>query len=200
MANRYEFITESIMSSSSAMLRDDFDLQGCECIGECNEDCTCLEMSHSSRTYFQSKGSSILLSDANYPIFECSSNCSCHCTTNRSYQCPNITVFDTHKTGFGLKATSEIKKGTVISEYIGIILSEEEAAKEAKSSSDTEFYLMTINEHFSSGVMRTHISAKKEGKSIKVYKPLLFTELLQNYYSKRVNNASSSHCSFQNNC
>ncbi|GFO01900.1 histone-lysine N-methyltransferase suv39h2 [Plakobranchus ocellatus] len=130
-------------------------LVGCEC-----EDCyverksCCAVASGSEPPYF--KTFKRLRIGRGVPIYECNSRCKCgpDCL-NRVVQKGRrvkVCIFRTQTKGWGLKALQPIKKGSFVIEYVGEVITNEEAEKRGKTYDASGItYLFDLDFHDTSG-------------------------------------------------
>ncbi|KAJ9086576.1 hypothetical protein DSO57_1002702 [Entomophthora muscae] len=110
---------------------------GCNCTGAChpNKECSCFEH-QTNHSYFPTYTSRRLKLTDNFGIFECNSRCSCSKTCgNRVVQQGRkvkIQLFKTSLKGWGVRALQNIKQGTFIMEYVGEIITTDEAERRGR--------------------------------------------------------------------
>ncbi|XP_057339812.1 histone-lysine N-methyltransferase SUV39H2-like isoform X1 [Microplitis mediator] len=106
---------------------------GCECVS-CNANSACCFQQNDS--LFPYTSSCRVRVPTGTPIYECNKRCRC------SEKCPNrvvqrgshlnLCIFRTNGRGWGVKTTKHIKKGTFITQYVGEVITNEEAEKRGK--------------------------------------------------------------------
>ena len=109
----------------------------------------------------------IFLSDTE-PIYECNSCCSCSVTCiNRLVQRGimwDTETFQTDQKGIGLQTRSFIKKGSFVIEYIGEVLTINEAyERTSKLKTNEKNFLFTLNEHYGESLLQHHVDARYTG-------------------------------------
>lgn len=132
-----------------------FQFSGCSCStgSLCSErDCSCIQRFGPT---FDSDGVLINIDPRESkmrPVLECNSECGC------DDSCPNrvvqngvkfkLKIFRTERKGFGVKTLEPIQRNSFVCEYVGEILTADEAKHRTRlmSASDANF-IMTINEH-----------------------------------------------------
>ncbi|KAL5729184.1 [histone H3]-lysine(4) N-trimethyltransferase [Ranunculus cassubicifolius] len=108
-----------------------------------------------------------IILEEGYVVYECNSSCSCDKT------CPNrvlqngvqvkLEVFKTKNKGWAVRAREAISRGTFVCEYIGRVVSREEATKEdVRYTNESCSYLYKIDD-MSEGVISHVIDATKNG-------------------------------------
>ena len=128
---KFSFINHYISLDESVFIPDD-PLVGCSCT-TCNRGKCCNNLDAGGSAY--SKG--ILKVNLGTPIYECNKKCLCgpDCE-NRVLQHGRkvpIAIFKTHNgCGWGVRALSNIKKGEFVTEYVGEIITTEEAERRGR--------------------------------------------------------------------
>ncbi|KAJ2722161.1 hypothetical protein GGI07_003497 [Coemansia sp. Benny D115] len=101
-------------------------LRPCRCVDRCESDCECVR-----HRYYNSKRQ--IITDASIQVLECGPWCTCgpDCVTRVVQKGPNVQleVFRTAFKGWGVRARQLIQKGTFVAEYVGEIISFEEAER-----------------------------------------------------------------------
>lgn len=107
---------------------------GCECNSHCNKVCYCVQQGYGGSAY-NSKG--LLQVPKGSPIYECNSKCKC------GPDCPNrvlqngrkvdVSIFKTNNgCGWGIRTLQKIAKGQFVTEYVGEVITTEEADRRGK--------------------------------------------------------------------
>ncbi|KAF7635709.1 hypothetical protein Mgra_00004802 [Meloidogyne graminicola] len=166
----FEYITENI-SLDPSVLDDDY-FEGCSCIGECASNCTCLfdgkpNYDNSGRFLYSPNSSSTSVH------MECSNNCECvlcpEKCTNRNIQNGikfklKVAKCDLEEKGFGVFAEELIPCGHFVVEYVGELLSRDEAEKRLKLINHQKHnYLFTIREYIGGDCRFTFIDGLYKG-------------------------------------
>lgn len=108
------------------------------------------------------------------PILECHSNCNCRAgiCTNRvvgsgnnptNHVLENLSIYNTLNKGQGLRTEIFIPQLTFVCEYLGEIITAQEATRRLSSSRDAMNYLITVTEHFSTCKSQTFIDSRHFG-------------------------------------
>ncbi|CAL8279501.1 unnamed protein product [Merluccius merluccius] len=128
----YKYIPENCVTSPMNIDRNITHLQYCVCKEDCSSSvCMCGQLS--LRCWYDKAGRLLPEFCMEEPplIFECNHACSCRRTCkNRVVQNglrTRLQLFRTPKKGWGVRALQDIPQGTFICEYVGEIISEEEA-------------------------------------------------------------------------
>ncbi|KAM4635052.1 histone-lysine N-methyltransferase EHMT1 [Polymixia lowei] len=128
----YKYIPENCVTSPMNIDRNITHLQYCVCKEDCSASiCMCGQLS--LRCWYDKGGRLLPEFCREEPplIFECNHACSCRRTCkNRVVQNglrTRLQLFKTSKKGWGVRALQDIPQGTFICEYVGEIISEEEA-------------------------------------------------------------------------
>lgn len=171
-----QYITENVPGPMKEMdLESDEkfrQIEGCVCSSEtmsCSvEDCPCMKRFGPA---YDVSGKLIGVDpyqNVMRPLFECNSQCRC------SERCANrvvqngvsikLRVFRTQRKGLGVKAMETISQNRFVCEYVGEILSPEEAKQRtsALQAADANF-IMAVNEHYISGREATYIDPRFRG-------------------------------------
>ncbi|CAG5079448.1 Similar to Eif2s3y: Eukaryotic translation initiation factor 2 subunit 3 [Cotesia congregata] len=126
------FYIEDYLPGAGVIIPDEPPI-GCECTScNANSDC-CFQQNDSLFPYTNACRVRV---PAGTPIYECNKRCRCN------DQCPNrvvqrgshlnLCIFRTNGRGWGVKTTKHIKKGTFITQYVGEVITNEEAEKRGK--------------------------------------------------------------------
>ncbi|KAJ9067963.1 hypothetical protein DSO57_1033583 [Entomophthora muscae] len=129
----YEYIAKSLRGEGVPPIDSAF-LAGCECKGSChtsrNSDCSCLDPDYQMMPYDKD---GLLQLPPKHAIHECNVNCSCPLTCrNRVIQrgrTVKLQIFKTANKGWGVRAMEKIPKGRFVAEYVGEIITSEEAER-----------------------------------------------------------------------
>jgi len=145
------YVRNNITNELAKQLLDPMFLVGCECFPRCSQNkCTCPQNSHGKFAYDRKKN---ILLPAGSPIYECNAKCKC------SSDCPNrviqkgltvrVCIFRTENgRGWGLKAREFIPAGKFVVEYVGEIITSEEAERRGKYyDSRQQTYLFDLDFH-----------------------------------------------------
>ncbi|KAJ1859778.1 hypothetical protein LPJ73_001692 [Coemansia sp. RSA 2703] len=96
----------------------------CSCTDNCVNDCECVE-----ERYYDNEG--IVITGRTVPLMECGPKCACNedCVTRVIQKGSNVNleIFRTKHKGWGVRSRQHIKKGTFIAEYVGEVISSEDA-------------------------------------------------------------------------
>jgi len=110
-------------------------LLGCTCGEKCGKDTNCICAGEMNGVFPYSEDGRLDL-EVGYPIYECNAKCSCSssCRNRLVQKGPQFKVelYKTLKKGWGVRAVKNIPKGTFICEYIGEIITTEEAEKRGR--------------------------------------------------------------------
>jgi len=148
----FTYVRENIVSTQCGReLLDPSFLVGCECFPRCSPaNCPCPSNSMSKFAYDRSKR---VLLPPRSPIYECNKSCKC------SMDCPNrviqkglttrVCIFRTDNgRGWGLKTREFIPKNKFVVEYVGEIITSEEAERRGKLyDSKQQTYLFDLDFH-----------------------------------------------------
>lgn len=147
----FVYVRNNITNELSKQLLDPMFLVGCECSPRCStKKCTCPPNSHGEFAYDRKKR--VILPPGS-PIYECNTKCKC------SSECPNrviqkglnarVCIFRTDNgRGWGLKAREFIPAGKFVVEYVGEIITSEEAEKRGKYyDARQQTYLFDLDFH-----------------------------------------------------
>lgn len=159
LSEKFEYINENVPGPTKEVELDSderfFQFHGCSCSSGsfCSEkDCSCIQRFGPT---FDSYGILINVDPQESkmrPVLECNSECGC------GDSCPNrvvqngvkfkLKIFCTERKGFGVKALEPIQRNSFVCEYVGEILTADEARHRTRllSPSNTNF-IMTVNEH-----------------------------------------------------
>lgn len=141
---------------------------GCSCEGTCSDDdfCVCLAQ-HQSYYDIHSR---LEFAENHDPIYECNHCCNCDIScSNRVVQRGSpwsFEVINTNNKGKGLISKNDISKGSFVIEYIGVILTEEEAKYRFQEvqKNDSPCYIFALKEHYGSNNVKTYfIDATEKG-------------------------------------
>ncbi|KAJ1720670.1 hypothetical protein LPJ53_004731 [Coemansia erecta] len=120
--DNFTYINENIYSEN--IPRPCTPLCPCTCTDNCKKDCECVE-----GQYYDSDGA--LIADRDVPLMECGPRCACSedCVTRVIQKGSNVNleIFRTQHKGWGVRSRQHIKKGTFIAEYVGEIITSEDA-------------------------------------------------------------------------
>ncbi|KAG8035960.1 hypothetical protein G9C98_003086 [Cotesia typhae] len=126
------FYIEDYLPGAGVIIPDEPPI-GCECTScNANSDC-CFQQNDSLFPYTNACRVRV---PTGTPIYECNKRCRCNdqCS-NRVVQRGshlNLCIFRTNGRGWGVKTTKHIKKGTFITQYVGEVITNEEAEKRGK--------------------------------------------------------------------
>ncbi|KAJ9070205.1 hypothetical protein DSO57_1010899 [Entomophthora muscae] len=111
---------------------------GCTCNRDCrlkpeSTSCSCNHLQQTKSLYPTYSGKGLLKFKTNNVIYECNSKCACPPScTNRTVQNGRqvkIQIFKTEDKGWGVRALQKIKKGSFIMEYVGEVITSDEAER-----------------------------------------------------------------------
>uniref|UniRef100_A0A915DJX3 Uncharacterized protein n=1 Tax=Ditylenchus dipsaci TaxID=166011 RepID=A0A915DJX3_9BILA len=142
------------------------DLEGCSCEDQCTLEagCSCLKFANANN--YDETGCFLHSSDVTLPFFECHSDCLC---MQRRRPCRNriiqlgirLHLVLSRDKGFGMVAKQQIKAGQFVVEYVGEVISKEEAIRRATTIlSEEHNYILAINEHIQGELRPTFIDAR----------------------------------------
>ncbi|KAK3138901.1 hypothetical protein QOZ80_5AG0374900 [Eleusine coracana subsp. coracana] len=111
---------------------------GCNCTGDCStsRNCLCAKLNGSDLPYVSTQKKRVGQNDSKHNsvgrlvepkavVFECGTNCSCHCScVNRTSQQGlkyHLEVFKTESKGWGVRTWDTILPGALICEYTGVL-------------------------------------------------------------------------------
>nr|XP_018905317.1 PREDICTED: histone-lysine N-methyltransferase SUV39H2 [Bemisia tabaci] len=144
---KFIYITENVSAEGIVIPSDP--LVGCDCGLWCKGTSSKCCSSSANSVYAYSKGK--LRIDPGMPIYECNKRCSCgpECA-NRMIQhgrSKRLSIFRTrNQCGWGLKARDRISKGTFITQYVGEIITNEEAEQRGmRYDADGRTYLFDLD-------------------------------------------------------
>ncbi|XP_063926121.1 probable histone-lysine N-methyltransferase set-23 [Zophobas morio] len=141
---------------------------GCNCEDKCiPETCSCLLRSGGHYSYedkSQLQNYSLVITDKNKPVYECSPNCKCEpsrCGNRLVSFGPrsNLKIVTTPK-GLGLSTERDIETGNFICEYAGEVITRDDAHKRFKKYQEMNFnhnYIFCINENFGDRNIKTFV-------------------------------------------
>ncbi|KAK3738798.1 hypothetical protein RRG08_035678 [Elysia crispata] len=149
------FIFINERQAGAGVTIDNDPLIGCDCL-DCHAErkSCCAVTSGCEPPYY--KTNKRLRLDRGIPIYECNSRCKCgpDCL-NRVVQNGRkvkICIFRTATKGWGVKTLQPIKKGTFVIEYVGEVITNEEAEKRGKTYDASGMtYLFDLDFHDSDG-------------------------------------------------
>lgn len=111
-----------------------------------------------------------------YPIYECSSFCTCdkqkcnlyvfEMMKQRNQQQQRFSIKKTERKGYGLFTCYTIEKGEFVIEYVGEMIRSEEVSKriqEYKKEEREEQYILEMREHYDNVTIHTCIDATRYG-------------------------------------
>lgn len=142
----FTYSTECILKNIS--ISDDPPI-GCNCKNNCESGFCCNAMAGNSAPYNSNK---ILIVPLGRPIYECNKKCKCTSDCiNRVVQfgCKiNVCIYKTSSIGWGIKTKQDIRKGQFVSEFVGEVITVEEAEQrlETKSSSLDRMWNLDFND------------------------------------------------------
>ncbi|CAF4820529.1 unnamed protein product [Rotaria socialis] len=147
--------------------QEDEQYDGCSC--SLND--TCAECSCSNRFGINYNSLNCLNINKTGPVFECNSECRCsfelcqNRVSQKDDQCNNVEIISTPNKGSGvISRKSILHPGTYIGEYVGEVLSENEAHRRILATENYEHnYLLLYNEHQSGKIIKTFIDARYYG-------------------------------------
>lgn len=146
-------------------------IEGCFCSTERNcsvEDCPCMMRFGAAYDVSGKLTGFDPYQNMMRPLFECNSECRCseNCS-NRVVQngvSVKLKVFRTLKKGLGVKTMEAIARNMFVCEYVGEILSPEEAKQRTNVlQADDNNFIMAVNEHYRSGRESTYIDPRFRG-------------------------------------
>ncbi|UJR15595.1 hypothetical protein I4U23_002531 [Adineta vaga] len=146
---------------------EDEQYEGCLCSSED----TCTNCSCATRFGLNYDSNCCLNSNKLGPVLECNSECDCLLETcqnrvsQQEDQSKNVQIISTSNKGNGVIINKPIQRsGTYIGEYVGEVLSEEEAHRRIAQTKTFEHnYLLLYNEHHSQSIIKTFIDARYYG-------------------------------------
>ena len=155
----FQYIEESIYSSGVSLPDLDF-LVGCDCF-DCgkSEYCLCKENNNESLPY--NKQGCLINFEKKTAIFECNDRCFCGpaCNTRvvqKGRKIPLILQKFGDGRGWGVLAKQVIPKGTFVSQYVGEIITNQEASKRYKKYASTGahqmMYLFDLDYNYENGL------------------------------------------------
>lgn len=129
----FQYTKNNVAGPGVCLKPDPAYLVGCDCQMCTEEQCTCPKYSDGEFAY-DSCGKVKL--DRRRPIYECNMNCSCEKSCrNRVVQrgrTGKVCIFRTKKKGWGLKTLEYIHANQFVTEYVGEIITNEEAERRGK--------------------------------------------------------------------
>jgi hypothetical protein len=142
----FHYVKESVLGESHIVINDHPDnlVSCCDCEDDCRdpEKCACAKANDGSFAYNRRRQ---LLRQRDV-IYECNSRCKCHKSrcknrvVGRGIQLP-LEVFKTKLCGWGVRTLVDIPAGTFVCEYVGEIISEQEAERRASPEMGDEYLL-----------------------------------------------------------
>nr|CAD2159696.1 unnamed protein product [Meloidogyne enterolobii] len=168
----FEYITENVAGPGldPVCLEDQF--EGCSCIGECSAASKCSCIFNGLPNYYKDGRFIHLPNSASSSVhLECSDNCECALCpekcTNRNIQFGikfklKVAKCDSEQKGFGVFAQEKIPAGHFVVEYVGELVSKEEAEKRLTSQQHHN-YLFTIREFIGGECQYTFIDGRYKG-------------------------------------
>nr|CAD2185532.1 unnamed protein product [Meloidogyne enterolobii] len=168
----FEYITENVAGPGLDPVCLDDQFEGCSCIGECSaaSKCSCifngLPNYYKDGRFFHSPNSA-----SSSVHLECSDNCECALCpekcTNRNIQLGikfklKVAKCDSEQKGFGVFAQEKIPAGHFVVEYVGELVSKEEAERRLTSQLHHN-YLFTIREFIGGECRYTFIDGRYKG-------------------------------------
>eukprot|EP01116_Phalansterium_solitarium_P003675 TRINITY_DN14499_c0_g1_i1.p1 TRINITY_DN14499_c0_g1~~TRINITY_DN14499_c0_g1_i1.p1 ORF type:complete len:409 (-),score=100.47 TRINITY_DN14499_c0_g1_i1:143-1369(-) len=128
-----EWITESFPAGDVQLNFSTEFLDGCQCVGGCSleDGCDCQRLHHDHQYAYLPDGQLTL--KAFYAVYECNSKCQCgpNCFNRVVQHGPKypLEVFKTRSKGWGVRAKSAIPKWHFVAEYVGEIITSQEAER-----------------------------------------------------------------------
>ncbi|KAL7079569.1 hypothetical protein ACQ4LE_001721 [Meloidogyne hapla] len=168
----FEYITENVAGPGldPSELEDQF--EGCSCVGECSaaSNCSCL---FNGKPNYDKEGRFLHSppTASTSVHMECSNNCECALfpekCSNRSIQLGikfklKVTKCDSEQKGFGVFAQEKIPAGHFVVEYVGELISKEEAERRLNNQQQHN-YLFTIREFIGVECRFTFIDGRYKG-------------------------------------
>ena len=141
---KFEYITKNFLTDEVYMI-DSHNVRGCKC-KECSKDSECCpKLKGEPFAYKQEKnGRFVLRLKTVEKIFECGELCECgsECVNRVSQRRKEIPLclFKTKNRGWGVKAMTNVPKGTFILEYVGELIGQREANTRPETA-----YLFDLN-------------------------------------------------------
>lgn len=161
----YHHIDECTYSNEMKNFRQSNELFiGCACPDDCSndeEDCVCFAQHGSAYT------ASGLLEDisSTEPVYECNMCCNCpsNCSNRLVQKAPpwRFKRYPTGDKGFALKTLDYIPKGSFVIEYIGEVISSDEASERLKMTDSC--YTLSVKEYYGKEKHMYHIDATNFG-------------------------------------
>lgn len=129
------YVRTNVMNSISKDFTDPSFLVGCECVPSCTKRCRCPANSGGEFAYNKRK---MVLLPTGSPIYECNKKCQCSIDcTNRVLQkglTTKVCIFRTaNGRGWGLKARNFIHAGKFVVEYVGEVITSDEAERRGRT-------------------------------------------------------------------
>lgn len=159
----FEYLAEyDLNGNTEAKPADEF-LQ-CNCIGVCGKECGCNGENERNPPFRLIKNTPTLRSASRQPIYLCTKLCSCKCLVKDVASMCHIpfTIFRTKNRGWGLRARVDIKKGQMVTTYLGQLLNEKQRIDRQNSQDDSQVtYLFDLDFH--SDVPTYSIDARFKG-------------------------------------
>lgn len=143
------------------------DLEGCLC-KECQNNCPCVQRFGKNYSEDGKLLTKYLCGEESKAIVECNSNCQCsNKCENRNVQYGvrvQLELFCVANKGLGVITREDLKPGMFVCEYAGEVLSYEEARKRTLAQGKEDMnYIITVNEHCKSGVIKTYVDPRYFG-------------------------------------
>ncbi|KAI1726576.1 SET domain-containing protein [Ditylenchus destructor] len=144
------------------------DLEGCLCENECSSSSGCSCLQYSKGDSYDEAGRLLHSPESIIPLFECNDNCACQTFKK---PCRNrvvglgvqldLEVVVTPEKGFGLTSKNPIKSGQFVIEYVGEVISRDEAIRRSKAKLPEEHnYIFTVDECIKGKMETTYIDAR----------------------------------------
>ena len=142
-------------------------LFGCNCEESCDDEEVCICLAQHGCAY--DKNNRLKSFNPSGLVYECNSMCACEdqpCGNRVVQQTPpwDLVSFCTQGKGDGLKTNTFIPKGSFVIEYIGEVITTDEARERCSDQESVESsYILTLQEHFGSQTLKHHIDARHVG-------------------------------------
>ncbi|XP_062577639.1 probable histone-lysine N-methyltransferase set-23 [Saccostrea cucullata] len=164
---KFQYVKHNIPGPGTQWEKFESLFEGCSC-KECLSDCPCIQRFGRNYSEDGKLYSKYLHGEEQKVIVECNSNCTCskNCV-NKNVQHGvqiRLELFCTANKGAGVKTLEDVSPGMFVCEYAGEILTYEEAKNRSLAQQKRDMnYIITVNEHCKSGVIKTHVDPRYFG-------------------------------------
>ncbi|XP_065068575.1 histone-lysine N-methyltransferase EHMT1-like isoform X2 [Rhopilema esculentum] len=136
----FTYITEAVESHTVSIMKDLLTVKGCKCQNDCSvEMCECIQRNEETKCWYDEGVLDMSFMELDQPVLvECSKLCHCwsYCSNRvvqKGLQFP-LQVYKTANMGWGLRTIGPILKGSFVLNYVGEVISDDEADRRGDDS------------------------------------------------------------------